>query len=101
MTQQTEEEAHNRRTAHKIFIALLIPLVIMGGVFTTLFFDNPMGRRIRYNMMMGEISPLHGGGMIGWLVMAAFLGTFFVFSIWLWRSMTHSAQDSENRPGQS
>lgn len=90
-------EVDNQATITSIFVILLVPLVIMGIAFTTMFFDNPMGKRIRDDFGMGDISPLHGGGAVGLLAMLAFLGLFFGFSIWLWRAMTNPSGRTEDK----
>jgi hypothetical protein len=91
-----ERRQDNIQSATKVFIALLVPVVSMTIVFITLFFDNPMGRRIRDDFAMGPISTAHGGGVIGALALLVVVAVFLGFSVWLWYVMTKGASQ---RPG--
>lgn len=92
-----EDENRNRRAANKLVVVMLAHVLVIGVLFSTLYFNNPIGRRIRFEMALGDISPLQGGGLAGWLAMAGMLTAFFAFSIWLWRAMTRPTTSRSGR----
>ena len=82
------DDGAGQRGAGKLVKIMMAHLLAIGVLFTTIYFDNPIGRAIRREMALGDISPDQGGGLLGWTAMAGMLGLAIGFSLWLWRAMT-------------